>query len=488
MIKYKVVAIYLRKSREDRNEISETREETLARHKRILLEYCKRNNLIVKDVFEEVVTGENLEVRPKARKMLKNVADGLYEGVVVIELERLSRGNQLDQVEIINTFKESNTKIYTLNKTYDLSSEDNFDEDFFEFGLFMSRREYKTICRRLLRGRLQAQKEGYYIGSTLPFGFGKEKGEKGFVLIPNEETDYVRTIFHLFIYENRSTAEIINFLNANGIKPKYHTEWTYQAIRRILSNRVYIGDIRVGARKNDISYYKGKHNPVIDEDVFYKAQEKLKIKSVKNKKSCDIVNPLSSLVKCSVCGITMQKAGLKFRCNRVGCSTVMSYFEDVEKRVIEELKQELANLNYFLDNYGAEIEKEAKIKEEKLKVLEKELIKKEKMIDKACEMLEMGVYSKEKYLSRVNTLEEEKANIKTNIEELEASVNNDTSKVRKAIPIFENVLDIYWTLNARDKNDILKSIIDKIEYRKTKYNTRWNKNLDDLDLKIFLKI
>lgn len=488
MIKYKVVAIYLRKSREDRNEVSETREETLARHKRILVEYCKRNNLIVKDIFEEVATGENLEVRPKARKMLENVSAGMYEGVVVIELERLSRGNQLDQVEITKTFKESGTKIYTLNKVYDLSSEDSFDEDFFEFGLFMSRREYKTISRRLLRGRLQAQKEGYYIGSTLPFGFDKKRGEKGFILIPNEETEYVRTIFNLFIYENYSTAEIINFLNENGIKAKYHSEWTYQAIRRILSNKVYLGYIRVGARKGDISYFKGKHNPIVDEDVFYKAQEKLKIKSVKNKKSCDIVNPLSSLVKCSVCGITMQKARTKFRCNRVGCSTVMSYFEDVEKRVIEELKNELANFNYFLDNYGVEIEKESKIKEQKLTILYKELDKKEKMINRACEMLEIGVYSKEKYLDRISIIEEEKTKIQANIEELEASTINNTDKVKKAIPILEKVLDIYWTLNARDKNDILKSIIEKIEYKKTRYNTRWNKTLDDLDLKIFLKI
>lgn len=34
-------AMYLRKSREEE---TETREETLARHQRILEEYCKRNN------------------------------------------------------------------------------------------------------------------------------------------------------------------------------------------------------------------------------------------------------------------------------------------------------------------------------------------------------------------------------------------------------------------------------------------------------------
>ena len=143
----KKVALYLRKSRED-----ESLEETLARHERMLLDYCKRNNLVIIDIFKEVVSGESLEARPQALKMLENVEAGMYDGVVVVELERLSRGNQIDQVEIAETFKRSGTKIYTLNKVYDLSSDNDFDEEFFEFGLFMSRREYKVIKRRLLQG------------------------------------------------------------------------------------------------------------------------------------------------------------------------------------------------------------------------------------------------------------------------------------------------------------------------------------------------
>lgn len=103
------------------------------------------HNMNRSKVYKEVVSGENLDARPQARLMLDDVADKLYDGVVVVELERLSRGNQIDQVEILETFKKTGTKIYTLNKTYDLASDNEFDEEFFEFGLFMSRREYKII-------------------------------------------------------------------------------------------------------------------------------------------------------------------------------------------------------------------------------------------------------------------------------------------------------------------------------------------------------
>ena len=42
-------------------------------------------------------------------------------------------------------------------KIYDPNNE--FDEEYFEFGLFMSRREYKTIKKRLQRGRVSSAKE-----------------------------------------------------------------------------------------------------------------------------------------------------------------------------------------------------------------------------------------------------------------------------------------------------------------------------------------
>lgn len=95
------VAIYLRKSREE--EI-ETREETLARHERILNDYCMTNKLNIIRTYKEVVSGESIEKRPRMKELLNDVENGLYDGVVVVELERLSRGNQIDQAK--NLFKD----------------------------------------------------------------------------------------------------------------------------------------------------------------------------------------------------------------------------------------------------------------------------------------------------------------------------------------------------------------------------------------------
>lgn len=482
----KKVALYLRKSREEEHE---SREETLARHERMLRDFCKANNLEIVKVYKEVVSGENLDARPKARLMLDDVADKLYDGVVVVELERLSRGNQIDQVEILETFKKSDTKIYTLNKTYDLASDNEFDEEFFEFGLFMSRREYKIIKRRLIRGKKQAQKEGYFIGSSLPFGFNKIRGDRGYILVPNEDSQVVQMMYHKFVDENFSLANLRDYLNSNGFRPQRIDTWSSETIKKVLRNKCYVGYINYNSRTTRTQEcYKGKHDAIIDEDTFEKAQAKLRLTSHKLKRSNALQNPLASLVKCSHCGATLQKKQQYFRCPTAHCPTVLSYIDDVEKRVIEELKMELKNFNYFIDNYGEEIEKQNKSREMELGLLRKEIDKKSKMINKACEMLELGVYTKEKYLERVNILEGDIKALKEQIKVLDASFNIEEAKIRKAIPILEKCLDAYWELNPQEKNDLLKSFIDHIEYSKSKRNNRWQNNLDDMQLKIYLKI
>ena len=95
------------------------------------------------------------------KELLSDVQEGRWKGVLVVEVERLARGDTIDQGTVAKSFKYSNTKIITPIKIYDPNNE--FDEEYFEFGLFMSRREYKTINRRLQMGRISSVKEGKFV-------------------------------------------------------------------------------------------------------------------------------------------------------------------------------------------------------------------------------------------------------------------------------------------------------------------------------------
>ncbi|MFQ9184573.1 MAG: recombinase family protein, partial [Thomasclavelia ramosa] len=165
--------MYLRKSRSD--DPNEDINDTLAKHEKILFDLADSLNINRKEImqFKEVVSGENIQNRPEMKKLLEYVMEGVLEGVLVVDSQRLARGDTVDQGTIIRAFSINNTKIITPMKTIDPQNE--YDQEYFEFDLFMGRREYKMITRRMQRGRHIAAQEGYYVGSIAPYSFSRIK-------------------------------------------------------------------------------------------------------------------------------------------------------------------------------------------------------------------------------------------------------------------------------------------------------------------------
>ena len=251
-------AIYLRKSRADIELEKNGEMETLKRHEKILLSVAKSLNLNISKIYKEIVSGETIAARPEIQKLLAEVEEGKWDFVLVMEVERLARGDTIDQGVVSRAFKVHNTKIVTPVKTYDPSNE--FDEEYFEFGLFMSRREYKTINRRIQRGRIQSATEGRFLGSVGPYGYDKVKipTDKCYTLKPNHEADAVRLIYNLYISGNGCTS-IARVLDAKGIKPRIGDKWSKATIKDIIKNPTYIGKI---------SWSKGNQNIFVDGTVF----------------------------------------------------------------------------------------------------------------------------------------------------------------------------------------------------------------------------
>lgn len=455
------VAIYLRKSRED----EELKDETLTRHETMLLDYCKRNNLMVEKVYKEVVSGEKISNRPEMQRLLNDVAAGMYKGVVCIEIERLSRGNPVDQCEILDVFKASDTKIYTLNKVYDLSSEE-IDEEYFEFALFMSRREYKTITRRMQRGRIQATKDGYFTGGIIPYGFTKERIEGGYILKPHpQESKIVGHVFDMYV-NGSGTWKIAGYLNEKGIRTRQGKKWQDYTVLAMLDNRNYIGEIRSSKLK---TWVAGKHDAIVPLEVFERAQLIKSQYAPKCKHSKEIKNPLATIARCGLCGYVLNRNvntnGVEYlTCNRHGCKNKAAKLETIELALLEALQKELANFNYFLLNYEDEVKNQRESMEKELGLLERELERRSEMLSKACEMLEQGIYSIELYKQRTSAIQTDIEGIERRIEELKNTTSNEDVAARTAIPILEEVLKRYGALSPKEKNKILKTIVESVEY------------------------
>ena len=125
--------MYLRKSRADNP--GDSLEVVLSRHEQELLRVGQKLGLSVTQIYREVVSGETIAARPEMQKLLSAVESGAWEGVLVMEVERLARGDTIDQGIVAQAFQFSNTKIITPIKIYDPQNE--YDEEYFEFALFM---------------------------------------------------------------------------------------------------------------------------------------------------------------------------------------------------------------------------------------------------------------------------------------------------------------------------------------------------------------
>lgn len=481
-------AMYLRKSRAD-EELGY--DNTLERHEEMLRNLAAQTGIHVDEahIFREIVSGESIEARPQMQRLLKAVEMGLYTGVLCIELERLSRGDGADQQRILKAFQFSDTKIITLTKTYDLAGDDSFDEEFFEFGLFMSRREYKMIKKRLYRGRIQAQKEGYFIGSRPPYGYDKKRIGKGYVLVPNENAEVVRYIFRRYA-QHDTAANILHDLNNMAIPTVTGAKWTAYAIREVIKNQTYIGKINTKTVRCEKSIkdgkvvqrwlnnyepvvVEGKHEPIVDEELFWRCQEVRDSKKTRTRSDQTLKNPFASIMFCNVCGKTMRRTHYDYKgertfcygCQTSRCETKNTFTHVVYDMVIDELKKELERQLVVLADYDASPDHDARMDE--LEMLRAELSKKSMMLERACEAYETGIYDRQTYLERVQKVNAARAELQARAEELEKSIEESEERHEKAVPILTRVVEEMHTLEPKEQNDLLKMIVDRIEYEKT---------------------
>ncbi|MBR3107809.1 MAG: recombinase family protein [Clostridia bacterium] len=491
-------AKYLRKSRFDRDYTELSVEETLKRHEAILDRLAKERGYHIAKTYHEVVSGESIAARPMVQQLLAEVNAGLYTGVLVVDLERLARGNSADQAYISQVFQFSETKIITPAKVYDPSNE--FDEEYFEFGLFMSRREYKTINRRLIRGRESSASEGKYLGSIAPYGYRrvKLKNEKGYTLEPDpEEGPVVQKIFDLFL-QQEGTKKIANILNDASIPTRHGDLWTYATISNILTNPVYIGKIkrgycrqlksvengqvvkRVKHLKNMAEYtvFEGLHPALIDEETYERAQEIRfgKQPAVRVKDNHELQNAFAGLIYCACCGkrvarTTMaasQKGRVRIRCvNMRVCHNASADYALVEKVIIEALRQWLDGYRVKIETAGfAEDIANGKAQIEKL---DQEIKRIQSQLDNACDLVEQGLYTldffkarREKLNEALSETESKKEAIRRSIAQLEQ--NNASQSA--LIPNTEALLESYGEMTAAERNKLLKVILRRIEYQK----------------------
>lgn len=493
----KKYAIYLRKSRADIEAEKLGEGETLARHKKILTELAARKGLYIGEIYQEIISGaDRIEDRPEIKRLIEDCYAGKWAGILVVEVSRLSRGNQGDAQIVLDCLRYGNRNngvlVITPTKVYDVAHNPD-DEEYMEFELFMSRREYKMIKRRMDRGREQAVVEGNYMGSYRPYGYDILKTKLARTLIPNEEeAPIVKLIFEWTVKDNISPRKIAERLDTMGVPTYTGTpEWSGATIKTILTNPTYMGRVKWNDRMqvktmqngelvtsrprsnhtDKYMEYDGKHKDyaLVDEETFYAASNRFR--SDNTKSNVKLQNPLATIFRCKECGYTMvHQAYLKkptvqpryVHRQSTKCKVKSVLASDVMNAVVHALKLYIEDFEAKVDNLP-EVDENTIVAQ--MEVLQRKQNATKKKLAKAFDDYEEGIYTANEFVERkakhTATLEA----IEKQMYELESSIPEKEEYEEKII-MFSEALDslLDEDLDAEVKNEYLKRIIDRIEY------------------------
>ncbi len=507
-----IYILYLRKSRADNPDM--TVAEVLRKHEAILQEYALQelgHTIPEEFIYREVVSGETISARPMMQEVLRIMEVSEVKGILVVEPQRLSRGDLEDCGRIVNAFRYTNTLVMTPSKTYNIA--DEYDRKFFELELTRGN-DYLEYTKKILnRGRLASVKRGNYIGSVAPYGYDKvhikdadSKNSSSTLKVNEEEAAAVRMMYDLYVHQHMGFNNIARTLDGCGMKPRRSDHWSPTAIKDMLENPIYTGKIKWNWRKvnkvmvdGKLTYtrpktsgdvYPGKHPAIIDDITYQLALNRHRERIYyPNRVKCR--NPYSGLLYCS-CGRAMiykpynnsaHTNPVLVCADQVHCRTRSVSYDDLNNKMISILEN-------AIDNFSAALRSKPKdiscINKAAIDNMESELEKLNLRDMRQKEAFEDGIYTKEEYLLQNSRLQKRRSEIAASLVELRKRKPESVNYQDKITSYSEAVKALKDDeVSAYDKNVLLKQIVSKAVYissSKAKYGNGHYDNPYDLDV------
>jgi hypothetical protein len=308
-------------------------------------------------------------------------------------------------------------------------------------------------------------------------------------LKPNDKAEIVQNIFNWFTLDRLTCGQIVKKLTSLGIpSPSGQPRWTRDTLGALLKNEVYIRKVRWKRRElkkemdesgkiqkrrpvqKNYMLVEGKHPAIISEEQFALAQS-LFGQTAPKKASTELVNPLAGLLCCSKCGRKMMyfRGGPsryirpRYTHRESLCKMKSGLADDVLSMLCQALREYIEDFSFKLDN--ADKQEMAKKHSAEMSHLEKELAKAQEKRRRLFDDYEDGNYTAEEFRERKTIWAERIERMTFELEELQHTKPEEIDYQEK-IASFTKALEALQDpeISAKEKNILLKDIIETIEY------------------------
>lgn len=486
----KLIAIYCRVSTEEQSENGYSIDE----QERLLEEWCKKMGYVIYKCYSDRgISGKNIKDRPALKELLSDAKAGKFDMVISWKINRVSRKLE-DVLKIVNLLEKNNITFKSYSEPFETDTPAGRMQ--FQMIALIGEFERGTIAQNVKMGMIAKAKSGNWCGGRV-LGYDlvpnnspeEEKKGKNKLKINEKEAEIVRFIFNEYS-KGKGYKAITNQINKLGYKTKKGNDFSVGSIRDILTNPVYIGEIRYNVRQNwsekrrrninpNPIRVKGKHEAIIDRELWDKVQLILESKKGKPSRIYDGEYPLTGILRCPKCGAGMvisrttntladgSKKRIAYYCcgnwKNKGTSVCNSNTIRVDKaneyvfKKIEELVSNEAMIKAVVKNINKERKDKVKPAKRLLGDIDKELEKLDKRKRKIFEAYEDDILTKEEFQTRKNELNEK---IRILEEEKKPLLNTISEEVSEEIP-YEFIKDILMNFSK-----ILNSSVSREQQKK----------------------
>ncbi len=308
------VAAYCRVSTDKTDQLN-----SLQMQKQFFSEFTQRNgHTLVQLYADEGISGTKIKNRKEFLRLMHDAKQGLFEMVIVKDISRFAR-NTVDFLQSIRALKALG--IETTFLTANMTALGNSEFVLTIFGALAQEESANTSKRVKFGKRLNAEKGRV---PNLAFGYDKVPGDYFCLHINEQEADVVRQIYRWYLEQGYGASKIAGLLNQRGLTTKRGCSWSQNAVCRILTNRLYCGQI-VNGKQEVSDFLTGSRIAKDPQDwivtdrpelAIVTAQQYAQVQSILSQRRSSFktqktrhsnVHLFSTLLKCPLCGWSFRR-------------------------------------------------------------------------------------------------------------------------------------------------------------------------------------